>query len=218
LLAGLPLFAEGWFTMSKPARRVPDIGSSGRAQPGIRQVVLVNALAGLAYTVLVIFAAERPESFLGAIIQRWVAFTGRLVDLALLFAPSPDPSANSVLEVRIADYRHLLVACALITIWSVLSSRMYWPHWARHLSARLGAEPGVRRPANFLLVSAYRTTILGIIAVALVMLFGEPRGERATTFLYTSDWFFLRAPALTTIACVFACRAAALWHCLMHEP
>ena len=76
----------------------------------------MNALAGLDYTVLVIFAAERPESFLGAIIQRWVAFTGRLVDLALLFAPSPDPSANSVLEVRIADYRHLLVACALITL------------------------------------------------------------------------------------------------------
>jgi hypothetical protein len=203
--------------MSKPTQRLPDIGNSGRVKPGIPQIVLASTLTGLAYTILVVIGAERPESLLGRIIQTWVAFTRHLVDVALFLAPAPNFSPNSALEEKIADYRHLLVVCTLIMVWSVLSSRAYWPHWAECLEARLGAGHGQRRSATFFLIFAYRTTILGIIAVAFLMLFGEPRGERAVTFLYAGSWSFFRAPVLTAVACGLACRAAALWHCLTHE-
>ena len=202
--------------MVKPTERLPDTRNSGRPQLGIFQIVLASTLSGLAYTILVVIAAERPDSLLGSIMQTWIAFTRRLVDIALLLTPSRDFSANPALEERIADYRHLLAACALITIWSVALSRVCWPHWAELLRARLGAENASRRPTRFILEFAYRTTLLGIIAVMFLMLFGEPRWEQATTFLYARDWPFLRAPALAAIACGLACRAAALRRCLTH--
>ena len=56
-----------------------------------------------------------------------------------------------------------------------------------------------------------------IVAVAFLMLFGEPKGARATALLYASDWAFLRAPILGAIACCLCCHAGALRHCLMHR-
>lgn len=193
------------------------MAGSGRDQPGIPHVVGASALSGLAYTALIIAAAQRPEDLLGKIVQTWVAFTERFVELALFLAPSPNTSADPVLVDRITAYRHLVVACSLIAVWIVLSTRTYWPYWAERLRARLGVANELSRPAKLVLVSAYRTTVLGIVAVAFLMLFGEPKGARATTLLYASDWAFLRAPILGAVACCLCCHAGALRHCLMHR-
>ena len=193
------------------------MAGSGRDQPGIPHVVGASALSGLAYTALIIAAAQRPEDLLGKIVQTWVAFTERFVELALFLAPSPNTSADPVLVDRITAYRHLVVACSLIAVWIVLSTRTYWPYWAERLRARLGVANELSRPAKLVLVSAYRTTVLGIVAVAFLMLFGEPKGARATALLYASDWAFLRAPILGAIACCLCCHAGALRHCLMHR-
>lgn len=193
------------------------MGRSGRDQPERSHVVAASALSGLAYTLLIIAATKRPESLLGKIMQTWIAFTERLVDVALFLRPSPYASPDALLLGNIAAYRHLVVACSLLTIWTVLLSRTYWPHWAERLKTRLGAANGPGRPAKHVLVSAYRRTILGIIAVALLMLFDEPNGARGTTVLYTSEWAFLRAPVLGAVACSLCCQAGALRHCLMHS-
>jgi hypothetical protein len=190
---------------------------SRRDQPGIPHVVGASALSGLAYTALIIAAAQRPDGPFGKIVQTWVAFTERFVELALFLAPSPNTSADPVLLDRITAYRHLIVACSLIAVGIVLSTRTHWPYWAERLRARLGVANKLSRPAELVLVSAYRTTILGIIAVALLMLFGEPKGARATTLLYATDWAFLRAPILGAVACCLCCHAGALRHCLMHR-
>jgi hypothetical protein len=192
------------------------MAGSGRDQPGIPQVVGASALFGLAYTALIIAAAQRPDDLLGRIVQTWVAFTERFVELALFLVPSPNTSADPVLLDRIIAYRHLLVACSLIAVGIVLSTRTYWPYWAERLRARLGVANQLSLTTKVVLVSAYRTTVLGIVAVALLMLFGEPKGERATTLLYTSDWAFLRAPILGAVGCCLCCHAGALRHCLMH--
>jgi hypothetical protein len=192
------------------------MAGSGRNQPGIAHVVGASALFGLAYTALIVAAAQRPENLLGKFVQTWVAFMGRFVELALFLAPPPDASANPVLLDRITAYRHLVVACSLIAAWTVLSTRTYWPHWAERLRARLGVANELSRPAKLVFVSAYRTTMLGIIAVGFLMLFGEPSGPRATTILYATDWALLRAPILGAAACCLCCHAGALRHCLTH--
>ena len=184
------------------------MAGSGRDQPGIPDVVGASALSGLAYTALIIAAAQRPEDLLGKIVQTWVAFTERFVELALFLAPSPNTSADPVLLDRITAYRHLVVACSLIAVWIVLSTRTYWPYWAERLRARLGV--GTNSAPRARARVAYRTTVLGIVAVAFLMLFGEPKGARATTLLYASDWAFLRAPILGAVR--VAC-AAMLAHC-----
>ncbi len=192
------------------------MGGSERDQLEMSHVVAASAFSGLAYTVLIIAAAKLPESLLGKMMQTWIAFTERLVEVALFLTPSPYASADPMLLGRITAYRHLVVACSLITIWIVLSSRTYWPHWAQRLRARVGVANGPGRPAQRVLVSAYRKTILGIVAVAFLMLFDEPNGASGTTILHTSDWALLRAPVLGAVACSLCCHAGALRHCLMH--
>jgi len=193
------------------------MGNCGRDQPEIFHVVSASALSGLAYTAVILAAAQRPESLLGSCVRTWVAFTGRLVEVVLFLAPPPNASTDSALLEKIAAYRHLLVACSLIAIWAVFSSRPYWPRWAERLREKLGGTSGHRRPAKLVLVASYRTTILGIVAVALLMLFGEPRSGGATTFLYATDLTLLRAPLFAAVACGLGCRAGALWYWLRHD-
>ena len=81
------------------------MGGSGREQPGIPHVVGASALCGLAYTVLMVAAAQRPENLPGKIMQTWVAFTARFVELALFLTPSPNAFADPVLLDRITAYR-----------------------------------------------------------------------------------------------------------------
>jgi hypothetical protein len=202
--------------MSKPTLRVLGPGNARAAQISIGRVVLRNTLASVCYTVVVLIAAEGPASIVGRAIQTWIAFTAHLADAALFVAPSPSISAASSQQASAAEYRHLLFACGVMAIWSVAASRVHRPVWARVLRARLGIDKVAGRGARSILVFAYRTTMLGVVAVVLLMLFGEPH-LHAASLPYVRDLALLMAPALAAIACGLGCRAVALRYALTEQ-
>jgi hypothetical protein len=173
-------------------------------------VVLVNTALCTAYTVFTIAALERPDSLLGNLMQSWFDLSEDLFSTFFFFMQEPASLTNPRLASRISEYRHALLVCVFLTLWSVLASRPHWPVWANQLKRKLDTVRAPRRDSSEFFGHAYRMMIIGLVAVAALMLIGEPRSEAAIAILYGNSWTFLRAPILTAVACALACHAAAL--------
>lgn len=199
--------------MSKPPPLTPSTRHSRRS-PGIAHIVLVNFLISVLYTALTVASIERPDGVIGTAMRTWRDLTRGLFDALLFFLPSPTSATDPGLALRVSGYRHVMVVCMFLTLWSVFASRPYWPHWAEQLKKRVRSVPTALPPTRAFFVHAYRRVIVGSAAAAMLLLFGEPRNDTAVAFLYGNSWTFFRAPLLSTIACALACHAAALRSCV----
>ena len=200
---------QGEAVLSRPSqnRRLHD---REQYSPSILQVVLMNTALSTAYTVLTIARIERPNSLLGNLMQSWLDLSENLFSTFFFFMPEPASLTNPRLASRVSEYRHALLMCVFLTLWSVLASRPHWPLWSDQLKRKLNSVRGTARGSSEFLGHAYRMMVIGLVAVAALMLVGEPRSEAAVAILYGNSWTFLRAPVLTAVACALACHAAAL--------
>ena len=137
-------------------------------------------------------------------------FTGGTVESVLFFLPDPRSSQPPDMVSRVLAYRHLMVACAIVTLSCMTIARRYWPAWSRSFFARLrrSGTPAPRYPD--IILTAHHRAVIGVVAAIFLLLLTEPRSENAVQLLYGNTWAFFRAPLLLALICFFACHVAML--------
>jgi hypothetical protein len=209
ILRIIPAFVGEPFAMMKPTAQECVNWPRGDP-PSIRFVALVDLAVGCTYTLLVVMSLAWTDSWLGLAVGRWLRFTDGGVAALLFFLPDPKSSVRSDLILNVTAYRHVLVVCALIAIACTWASRHRWPAegWRLARILQLSGTPAHNFPDN--LRTAYRTAIIGLVAITYLLLLAEPRGDTAALFLYGNFLAFFRAPILLAAICYLACHAVAL--------
>lgn len=197
--------------MWKPVMRCWNkLRSRGGDPPRVAHVALADLALGCAYTLLVLVSLTWHDSWVGLAMNRWEQFTDGAIERILFFLPDPRSSLPSDVASRVMTYRHLMVACSIITVLCISSSRHYWIVWSRSFNAnmrKLGI-PATRFPK--MIRTVHSVVVMGLTAAGFLLLLAEPRSEIAVRLLYGNIWTFFRAPILLAVVCYFACHLAML--------
>ena len=197
--------------MRKPVVRSRNaLRSRGGDPPSIADAALTDLVIGCAYTLLVAMSLARHDSWLGLATGRWVQFTDGIVESVLLFLPDPRSSLPPNMVSRVLAYRHLMVACAIVTVACISISRRYWPAWSRCFYARLRSSGSPAPRYTDIILTAHHRAVIGMAAAIFLLLLAEPRRELSSQLLYGNSWAFFRAPLLLSLICFLTCHAAVL--------
>lgn len=184
--------------------------SRGGDPPRIAVVAIADLVVGCAYTLLVVMSLAWQDSWLGLMMERWVQFTGGIVKSALFFLPDPRSSQPPAMAHRISAYRHLMVACAILTFSCTMIARRYRLAWARSFFARLRSSGTPAPRYTDIILTAHHRAVIGMAGVSFLLLFAEPRSEFSAQLFYGNSWAFFRAPFLLALICFLACHVAML--------
>jgi hypothetical protein len=178
--------------------------------PRIAHVAFADLALGSAYTLLVLVALTWRDSWVGLAMDQWEQLTVGAIERLFFFLPDPRSSLPPDIAARVLIYRHVMVACSIITVLCIAMSRQYWIVWSRGFIAnlrRLG-PPATRFPKMIATVHIF--VVMGLAATIYLLLLAEPRNDVAVQFLYGHYWTFFRAPVLLAVICYFACHLAML--------
>ena len=135
----------------------------------IYNVILIEVLMSFAYTLFIIVLGAQPEGLIGGAIRWWIQETTELWPF-LLLVPAPDGSDGSPSADQVGVYRHVLAASIAIALTILLLSRRHWRYWAVCTNANLTQVLGGRWAARHAALVGYRRTVLGLVAMALLVL------------------------------------------------
>ena len=184
--------------------------SRGGDPPRIADIAFADLVIGCAYTLLMLVSLAWHDSWLGLAMERWVQFTDGAVEGVLFFLPDPRSSQSPDLVSKVLAYRHLTVACAIVTIACVMITRRYWPAWSRSFFAGLRSSDTPAPRYTDIILTAHHRAVIGVLAAIFLLLLAEPRSEVSAQLLYGNSWVFFRAPLLLALICFLACHAAML--------